>query len=437
MSLGLVIRSILALALGVAVAALGLTHAAIPPAPALGASSTAVNGGASTGNGVVFTLPPTGLQQRLDHGRGSVGHKGGLTGARPAPTPRVILPSGPIDIFNDVPGHIFFVDPDHNIDFVTNHSLRKPFTADGASVAPALSPDGLRLAFVEFKRNYSDIVVLDLRYSRDGGITPLTPTLVTQDQSPPLSLEYPHDPTVYDPRYEWWAQKPAWLPNGQNLVYLTDRPGFNPNPTQSDNATLSVWEQGLTDPMTNAVRLTTAVAGTGGHDSPEWRPRDPAVFLYVDYVSGTGIDAQGMIQAALVPPGGPAATNGATPTVGLTPHGATEYQPAWSPDGHDIAFVEDKGNSHSVLKIMPYHRPGRPLDYYKAVTVARGAPFVAQPFWSPGGRYIGYLVSAGDAFNLVIRPVLHKGASLSFGRPETIAQAGNVGADYRPTWTTR
>ena len=426
MTLSLLVRSVLALLASVAIAGLALTHAAVPPASALRAALS--NGRDS---GPVLPSPPP--EPVLPAWRWPTGRQAPTPTTRPQPGV-VIHPGFNVSDFPNVPGHIFFDGTDHNIRFVTGRHARRLFTGDGSSVAPALSPNGRSVAWVELQRNYSDIYVTTLAYRRDGTVVAMTTTQLTQDQSPPPALETSPAPAgVYDPRYEWWATKPAWLPDGRHLLYLSDRPGFDPN--NQENATMSVWEQGLGAPVTNAVRLTVATPGTGGHDSAAWRPHDPTTFLYVNYYqnSVTLPGGEGVIMAASVP----TTTTPAPDTItakGLTPHGATEYQPAWSPDGHYIAFVEDKGHTRSNLLVMPFHAPGWPLDYYRAVTVAKGHPWIVQPFWSPDGRYLGYLSSTGGDFALVIRRAYLGGRGPHFGPPISIPQAGAASADYRPSW---
>jgi dipeptidyl aminopeptidase/acylaminoacyl peptidase len=426
MTLSLLVRSALALLASVAIAGLALTHAAVPPASALRAELS--NRG--DGGPVVQVLPPEPVlpSWRWPNGRSQATP---ITRAQPGV---VIHPGFDISDFPNVAGHIFFDGTDRNIRFVTGRHARRLFTGDGSSVAPALSPDGRSVAWVELQRNYSDIYVTTLAYRRDGTVVAMTTTQLTQDQSPPPALETSPAPAgVYDPRYQWWATKPAWLPDGRHLLYLSDRPGFDPN--NQENATMSVWEQGLDAPITNAVRLTVPAPGTGGHDSAAWRPHDPTTFLYVNYYqnSVTLPGGEGVIMAASVP----TTTTPAPDTIrakGLTPHGATEYQPAWSPDGHYIAFVEDEGHTRSKLLVMPFRAPGWPLDYYRAVTVAKGHPWIVQPFWSPDGHYLGYLSSTGGDFALVIRRAYLDGRKPHFGPPISIPQAGAVSADYRPTW---
>ncbi len=424
MTVGVALRSFLALLLGVGVALFGLSQAAILPAPAVAAALTKQG---QNGNGVIYQVPSFFFQNPRT--------PSGTATHRPPPIlPRqVIQPSAPVSQLPQAPGHIFYTGPDHNLYFVTGRSPRKQFSGDGATVAPALSADGAQLAWVSFKRNFSDIYVTALGYNETtGAVVPMTPTWVTQDASPPPALQQQgcQTPPGFQPSYEWWSNKPSFLPDGKHIVYLTNRPGYCP---PADNADGAVYEQGVTDTMTNAVQLTTPAPGTGGDDSPQWRPRDPAVFIYTHYYYGPDLPTpEGIIQAAM-------AVTGTAPTdndiTSLTPHAVLAEQPAWSPDGRYIAFLEDhQDTKRSDIKVMPFHRPGALADYYHAQTVARGAPYVTQPFWSPKGDYLGYLTSSGGDFTLVIRHVTYRGATLAFGPPLDITQAQAVGADYRPAW---
>lgn len=431
MTVSLLLRSLVALALGVVITAGALTHAGIPPASAI---TAAVSG--AGGNGPTITspmLPPPLPPRRPQHTR---------PGVAPAPTPvasatprPVTIQPGPsISAFATVPGHIFYDDPTHNLHFITGQRAQRPFTGDGSSVAPALSPDGRRLAWVELERNYSDIYLTSLRFLPGGAVKAMNDSVrLTQDQTPPADLQTAATPYGYQPSYEWWAQKPAWLPDGRRLLYLSDRPGYDPNYPEA--ATMRVWEQAVTDTITNAISLTVPSPGTGGGDSAAWRPHDPAIFIYVNYYSNTSDLAagEGIIEAAVAPTG----TAPSADPQALTPHGKTDELPAWSPDGHYIAFVEDVGRTRSNLLVMPFHRPGSGLDYYHAVVVATGAPYATQPFWSPDGRYLGYLVGGTSSnFALVMRRAYLNGpkGAVRFGPPITLTQAGPVSAEYRPTW---
>jgi len=422
--LGLAIRSILALVVTAAIAAVLLQRADTSPTPA--ERSVLASGAGATGP-VLPVLRPV-----PRHRTGPPPPHGSTPIPLPSPTappPQVIEPAPALSLFPDVRGHIVFVGPDHNLRFITGQHAWKRLTGQGTSVAPALSPDGSGLAWVELLRNYSDILVAPLAYGRDGAVRAYPATRLTQDERPPTA------PPGYDPRYEWYAMKPSWLPDGRHLVYLSDRPGFDPaNPVKTD---LAVWEQGITDTMSQAVQLSTPALGTGGADSPVWRPRDPAVYLYVNYYSDLSLPkGEGVIEAAMAL----TMTQPTADPIGLTPHGAIEYHPAWSPDGHLIAFAEHRSVGRTDLKVMPFHRPGTLTDYLThAITVERGHPYVTQPFWSPDGRHLGYLASTSvdGGFALYIRTVTSDKKRFQVGPPEHIPQAEVVSTDYRPTWGAR
>lgn len=438
MTPGLLVRSLLALLLSVLVAALALNHASIPPVSAINAALNDQN------SGPVFTLPPEPLHVAASAPSPAPSASAAPGGAAATPgatasTPTVVPTQRPVVIKPGVqaaqnygvPGHIFFDTPTHNIAFITGQHYRRLFTGTGDAVAPALSPGGRRLAWVYFKRNYSDIWITPLDLLPDGSVKALGGSIqLTQDQNPPASLQVAPAPPGYQPQYEWWATKPSWMPDGRHLLYISDRPGYDPN--NQENAVMSVYQQGITDTMAGATRLSVAAAGTGGDDSPQWRPHDPTTFIYVDYNSGLGTNGSGIIEVnsaltGTVPAGNP---------TDLTPQGVTEYQPVWSPDGRYIAFVENKaGDTRSDLRVIPFTRPGTLGDYNKVVTVETGAPYIAQPFWSPDGRYLGYLRGGANGFVMVIRRV-HEDSRhrLHFGPPRVLDQAGAVSAEYRPTW---
>lgn len=430
MSASLVIRSFIALMVSVSVASFALTRASVPPRSAYQELS----------NSAVDPIAPI-IDPRQNL----------APGAAPTPTPAPTLGQGlHIDSLPYVPGYIIYTTEHHNIDFVTGHLTPWGLRGDGSSVAPALSPDGKSLAWVDTWKDYSDVFVAPLRINANNQrLTVGNQTQLTQDQNPPPALQRATPvpqynaqtgtyQAPYDPRYWWWATKPSWTPDGKHLLYTSDRPGFDGN--DGSTATAAIWEQGVgvTGTITNAVQMSTPTLGTGGDDSPEWRPRDPNVFLYVDYTYlGTNQQTQsGVIKAAMAPGYAQAPTS----TRDLTPPTKTMFEPAWSPASYDIAFIEDvpdptgKGQNKTVLKVMAYHRPGYLGDYYNAKTVVVGQPYVAQPFWSPDGKWLGYLTSSGDAFQLVIRRVMGQPRHLTFGKPITIFQARDISAEYRPAW---
>ncbi|HZS91902.1 MAG TPA: hypothetical protein VFE42_31015 [Chloroflexota bacterium] len=429
MTVSLIVRSFFTLVVAIVVTAVTITHTTIPPRSALQAALDTNDSGSR--RAVIPTPPPYGPNPTVQPSVMSTGRSGSQSAAKPTPTATAITiqPRMALSDFFDVPGHIFYTGPDHNIWFITGQHAHTQFTGDGASVSPALSPDGQKLAWVQLERSYSDVEVTNLRLESNGAVQPITTTTLTQDKYPPPALQ--RSPNYgYDPRYWWWATKPAWLPDSRHILYISDRPGYDPN--DEANVAMSIWEQSIDGVITNAVGLSLPqpVVDTSGHDSPQWRPHDPSTFLYVNYYLAADRSDQGIIEV------GEALTGTApiTPAIDLSPQGTLIYQPTWSSDGRFITFVEDIGHNKTNLLVMPFHPPGDPNDFNKAVVVATGAPYVTQPFWSPAGHYLGYLVGGNGDFSMVIRRVYYEGKELRFGPPIALPQAGPVSAEYRPSW---
>ena len=401
MNVGFIARSIAVLLLTTVLCSVLLTRASAPPTSSL---NSALNG---TNNGPLYL------------GQGAVNLQPGQT----------------VAIYPAVTGHIFFTSVTHNLYFITGQHLRRQYTADGGSVAPAVSADGSHLLWVETHQDYSDILLSSLQYGQDGSVHPGPAQQLTQDQYPPTALQRVPAPYGYDNRYWWFGTKPAWSSDGTRITYVSDRPGFDP--ADPEIVAGAIWEQALTDPITNALQLSSPLAGTGGHDSPVWQPNGSNI-VYANYVSSINQpNGQSTLEAVQAPTtnGNSAATaSSSSSTIDLTPLGLTDEFPSFSPNGKQIAFIEDIEHTRTVLRIMPFTPPGDPNDYGRGRVLLKGTPFVTQPFWSPDGKYLGYLIGSGDSFTMAIRAVNRVGNDLHLGPEISVPQAGIVGADYRPAW---
>lgn len=150
--------------------------------------------------------------------------------------------------------------------------------------APALSPDGSRLAFQSRKDGNWEIYVLDLN---TGSITRLTKD------------------TAYD-------GAPSWSPDGKQLVFESYR-----------TLDLDVWKMNADG--TGLVNLTP---GSKTYDfAPTWSP-DGKTILFTGWQTGTK-------QLFAMSPDGTGRTN-------LSNNRFHDEQAAWSPDGKRVAFVSNR-----------------------------------------------------------------------------------------------
>ena len=91
-----------------------------------------------------------------------------------------------------------------------------------------------------------------------------------------------------------------------------------------------------------------------------------------------------------------APVSGATPAHQLTDLPGSSNSPRWSPDGHHIAFVSDRGD-HSFIAIYDF---GHDSARYLAPSVDRDG----SPRWSPDGKQVAFLRAPGTKLKAALIP---------------------------------
>ncbi len=91
-----------------------------------------------------------------------------------------------------------------------------------------------------------------------------------------------------------------------------------------------------------------------------------------------------------------APVSGATPAHQLTDFPGSSNSPRWSPDGHHVAFVSDRGD-HSFIAIYDF---GHDSARYLAPSVDRDG----SPRWSPDGKQVAFLRTPGTKLKAALIP---------------------------------
>ena len=198
----------------------------------------------------------------------------------------------------------------------------------GNAQSPRWSPDGRRIAYIEVApEGYSDLIVVD----RDGnGLRQVTENRPDEE---PFSRRFVH--------FANWAKDPAWSPVGNQLIYVSDKDG---------------WEVPYSEDPNDPQRLS-----------------DP---LFLWYLQDWEIDPY------LLP---------AAEAIGLP-----QEAPSFAPDGNTVAFVVR--TEARVPQIWTLN-----LDTGETTVIVSDDGF--DPAWSPGGAYIAYVHRTGGLSDIWLAPL--------------------------------
>ncbi len=93
-------------------------------------------------------------------------------------------------------------------------------------------------------------------------------------------------------------------------------------------------------------------------------------------------------------------SDGGKPQV-VAPHAASDFQPAWSPDGKELTFVSDRDGSERLWSVA--FRDGRPAGEPRCLSLEVAA--ASYPRWMPDGRHLVAIGGAGTAQDVVLLAV--------------------------------
>ena len=207
------------------------------------------------------------------------------------------------------------------IDGTNRHLVTSTGAGDGAS-APAVSPDGTRLAFVrESGDDGGDIAI--------AGVDGKDARLITHDHA--------------------FNFRPAWSPDGERLAFASERDG---------NPEIYVMDAD----GENRVRLTDDPASDG---APAWSPDGTLIAFdrrVDDRLDIRVVRADGSDERLVV---------------SMTVHGRFTGAPTWSPDGTRLAFAGDVGGVPNIQVVD--------LDGSDLTAVTTGHVPTTEAAWAPDG----------------------------------------------------
>lgn len=343
----------------------------------------------------------------------------------------------------------FYLTINHNLYVLSGNNSSQELVNTGNVYDPAVSPDGKWVAFIEKSKQYSDLCAIS---TSGGNVQVLRGG----------NGHFYYDGPFLKNTYIWYGQ-PAWSADSSTLLFLSDlqKEDWYQYTTAAPMLDMQVFSVPFSNPGAKPTAVAYATFGDGGNRDVSYRPGHSDQIIYTHYTYDAKTQTQQDIQLYMEDPNAIAQHpykyypgmpgGGFDPSIAITTPDLENIQPAFSPDGSAIAYVQRNGNqtqmSLNVMPVPPDTITQTPNDP-KAQALATQAYqtqsshllnqlYIEQPVWSPDGKQIAYIQYTGGTFDLWIANISHDaktGAYSIQGSPTQIT-TGGVDGESRPAWT--
>lgn len=305
----------------------------------------------------------------------------------------------------DPSGRILFV-ADEEVRMWDGGDIRQITEVDDEreALSPTWAPDGQRFAYVQSDRSkgYSDLYVANL----DGG----TLKQVT-DNAPDLD---PYSQEFVCNAY--WVADPVWDPAGERIIWASDRGGWeywdDCAARLSDPMFLWYSETWDAEPYILQATADLNLAQEGPTLSPNGQM---AAFVVREDVTDSLHNPQIWTLDM-----------NTAETKLLVDHPSGAFDPAWSPDGNNIAYIQRDGTANDV-----WIAPADGSEPYRLTNVGT----CVSPTWSPDGRFLAFFRESDGNFEAAYVEV-EGGADghVTASEPKRLFSAENISTISGMSW---
>lgn len=265
--------------------------------------------------------------------------------------------------------------------------------------SPSWAPAGDRFAYVAVHDAFSDVVIA----RRDG--SPLV--LVTDGHQPDLeefTEEYVEAAS--------WAWDVDWAPTGEQLVYVSDKGGFD-----KYSRPLHLWYSETFEVSPYLLNASAEIGVT--QESPAIAPDGDTVAFVVrnEYEAGSRVSEIWLLDL-----------NRATYEQLVTSDDGS-YSPEWSPDGDHLVYIQRTDQANDVW-IAPVDGD----EPYQLTTIGS----CAAPVWSPDGRFITFFrENQGEFEAWYVEVTEDEDGRFTASDPEFLFKADNIDTTSGMSWIQR
>lgn len=271
------------------------------------------------------------------------------------------------------------------------------------ALSPTWAPDGQRFAYVQADRGkgFSDLYVANLAGETLKQVTNNAPDV------DPYSQEFVCN--------AYWVADPVWDQAGERIIWASDRGGWEWDDCAarlSDPMFLWYSETWDADPYILSATADIGLAQEGPTLSPNGQMAAFVVRKDVtDSLYNTQIWTLDM--------------NTAQTTVLVDgPQGA--FDPAWSPDDRNVAYIQREGASSDI-----WIAPVDGSDPYRLTNVGASV----SPVWSPDGRFLAFFrVNNGNFEADYVEVQVDGSGKLTASEPKRLFSAANISTISGMSW---